>query len=241
MNDKYDELQNFPYVEEEEIDFSIITMGMKKLPFFEDDLYLGMQAMNIGVVDSVITSQEYILLRLYEETEITPSASAHTVSALSQMWVFALYEVLRMWRDRKFEFEKLHAKGGIDSKVKSMSMQNVDRPNHTMEARKKQLLRFKADDKYRTQIQTTWLQIESSYRMIECLRLNLAKHCAPGKDSVIPNAPGYGRINMWCGALDFEIIRKDGIYETVNRRDLADKLRVSFGVRDALSKRNVSP
>ena len=66
-----------------------------------------MQAMNVGVADSVITEREYALLREYHEIEKTPLESAMAVSALSQMWVYAMYEVLRMWRDRQFQFQKL--------------------------------------------------------------------------------------------------------------------------------------
>lgn len=55
--------------------------------------------------------------------------------------------------------------------------------------------------------------------------MNLAKNCAPCKDGVLPLAPGYGRINYWCGAMDFEIINKEGYYHYMNRRDIADTLR----------------
>ena len=61
--------------------------------------------------------------------------------------------------------------------------------------------------------------------MIEMFRMNLAKHCAPGKDGTIPRAPGYGRINRWCGAMDFELIENDGSYTIMNRRDIADAIR----------------
>jgi len=47
----------------DEINFSIIPTGLKKLPFFEDDVFLGMQAINIGLVDQLITQYEYALLR----------------------------------------------------------------------------------------------------------------------------------------------------------------------------------
>ncbi|AEL06923.1 hypothetical protein VDF98_16250 [Xanthomonas campestris pv. raphani] len=110
----YDETA--PYEGLNEIDFSIITMGMKWLPFFEDDLHLGMQAMNAGIADSVITQMEYKLLREWFEIERTPFESATAVSALSQMWIYALYEVLRMWRDRRFEFNKLFDNGGMLSR-----------------------------------------------------------------------------------------------------------------------------
>jgi len=72
---------DIPYAGWDDLDFSVITMGMKWLPFFEDDLYLGMQAMNAGIVDSVVTQYEYALLREWFEIERTPTESAMAVSA----------------------------------------------------------------------------------------------------------------------------------------------------------------
>lgn len=170
----YDEHDEVSYESWDKVDFSIITMGMKKLPFFKDDLYLGMQAMNVGIVDSVITEHEYALLREW------------------------------------FEIER---------------MPNDEPLNLTVDVRKRQLLRYKDDEAYRTKIDEAWMRIEPVYRMTELFRMNLAKHCAPGKDGVVPRAPGYGRINRWCGALDYELIEKDGYYSILNRRNIADALR----------------
>jgi len=226
MNDDHldnDEHDDVPYESWEKLDFSVITMGMKKLPFFKDDLYLGMQAMNVGVVDSVVTEQEYALLRKWFEIERTPGELAIAVSALSQMWIYGLYEVLRMWRDRRYQFEKLHQNGGIDPKIEGMT---DDEPlNLTIEVRKRQLLRYKKDSAYRAKIEEVWTRLEPVYRMTELFRMNLAKHCAPGKDGVVPRAPGYGRINHWCGAMDYELVDKDGYYSFLNRRNIADALR----------------
>lgn len=220
---EYDEHNDVPYESWDKLDFSIITMGMKNLPFFKDDLYLGMQAMNVGIVDSVITEQEYALLREWFRIERTPTELAMAVSALSQMWVYGLYEVLRMWRDRRYQFEKLRQSGGIDPKIENMP---DDEPlNLTLEVRKRQLLRYRDDVAYRTEIENTWARIEPAYRMTELFRMNLAKHCAPGKDGVVPPAPGYGRINHWCGAMDYELVEKDGYFSVLNRRNLADALR----------------
>ncbi|CRI64090.1 conserved hypothetical protein [Thiocapsa sp. KS1] len=215
-----------PYKSWSDLDFSVITMGMKWLPFFEDDLYLGMQAMNVGVVDSVVTEYEYALLREWFKIERTPTETALAVSAMSQMWVYGLYEVLRMWRDRRFQFNKLFQNGGVDLKIASLS--DDDPINLTIEVRKKQLARYKDDAIYRSSIDETWERIEPVYRMAELFRMNLAKHNAPGKDGVIPRAPGYGRINKWCGAMDYELIEKDGFYTTMNRRDIADALRATL-------------
>lgn len=145
------------------------------------------------------------------------------VSAMSQMWIYGLYEVLRMWRDRRFQFRKLFDNGGIEPKISGFSYD--DPINLTIETRKKQLLIFKDDSTYRNKIEETWGNIEPIYRMIEIFRMNLAKHCAPGKDGIMPRAPGYGRINRWCGSMDYELIDRDGYYITMNRRDIADALR----------------
>ncbi len=198
----------------DKIDFSIIPTKIKKLPFFEDDVFLGMQAMNIGVVDQLITHYEYALLDEYNAIDRTPD-STMAVSALSQMWIYSLYEVLRMWRNRKVKFEKLQKNGGIYSKVKDM----IDDPlNQTVKTRKQQMLRFKDDLQYRDHINAVWNDIEEIYRAAELIRINLAKHCAPGNDNIIPMSPGYARINDWCGALDFQLIVKNKDYPEIDNR-----------------------
>lgn len=212
-----------PYVSQGSINFSIITNGLKRLPFFIDDLFLGMQAMNVGLVDPVITNYEYELLRTYLEIERTPTQLALLVSAFSQMWIFGLYEVLRMWRDRRFQFKKLKDNGGIDSKLAHMEEKYDD--NLTSDVLKRQLARYKVDEVYQEEIELVWSKIELVYRMVELFRMNLAKHCSPGKEGVLPRAPGYGRINMWCGAMDYELINKEEMYSVMNRRDIADFLR----------------
>lgn len=229
MDEHYDpeEDRALPYKGWDELDFGVITMGLKGLPFFADDLYLGMQAINVGIVDSVITQQEYALLREWFEIERTPTETAMAVSALSQMWIYGLYEVLRMWRDRRFHFEKLWQNGGIEQKLQGMP--EDDPLNMTLVIRKHQLARYKDDAAYRNSIEHVWSHLEPVYRMTELFRMNLAKHCAPGKDEAVPRAPGYGRINPWCGAMDYELIGKDGNYTFVNRRDIADALRATIG------------
>ncbi|MGX7949537.1 hypothetical protein [Oleidesulfovibrio alaskensis] len=221
-DDDLDDMYGETYLSQEQIDYSIIASRMKWLPFFDDDLYLGMQAMNIGLVDPLITAYEYDLLRELFTREKTPVPEALTVSALSQMWIYSLYEVLRMWRDRMYEFKKWFENGGIDPKLSSMGDEFI---NMTLDSRKNQLKRYKDDEKYRIEIDMVWENIEPVFRLVELVRINLAKHCAPGKNNLIPRAPGYGRINSHCGALDYDILIKKGWYDFVNRRDIADALR----------------
>ena len=72
---------------------------LKSLPLL-NDLYVGMQAMNLTIVDSMIEEMEGDLLAEYIHLERTPIPSVMTVSALSQLWIFGVYELLRTWRQR---------------------------------------------------------------------------------------------------------------------------------------------
>ena len=70
-----------------------------KLPLF-DDLFLSMQGQNVMLVDLYLRDLERDLLREIIEIERTPFPATLVVSALSQMWIFAVYELLRTWRQR---------------------------------------------------------------------------------------------------------------------------------------------
>lgn len=213
------------YQHQSKIDYSILRMSWMKLVFF-DDVFLNMQGMNIGLADSVVTQYEYQLLEEYFEREKTPIETVLTVGALSQMWVFALYELLRQWRDRKYQFKKWFDNGGIDDKVQQFS--KGDDLNLAQNIRSHQLKQYRNSHKIRQELDKQWEVFKPIYSTIELYRMNLAKHCAPGKDNLLPSTPGYGRINMLCGAMDYELINKDGSYYVLNRRDIADGLRKVF-------------
>ena len=212
------------------IDFSIITNSWRQLAFF-DDMYLGMQGMNLGLSDSVITSYEYNLLKEYFEIEKTPLDSALLVGAFSQMWVFATYELMRLWRDRRYKCKKWYENGGLDLAIQNLT--DEDSLNLSKNIRKRQLEVYRDDESFREKVDKDWDHFEPIYRLVELYRMNLAKHAAPGKDSVIPRAPGYGRINMHCGALDYELVDKDEILQIVNRREIAKMLRTAFKEMEA--------
>jgi hypothetical protein len=61
-----------------------------KLPLF-DDLFLSMQGQNVMLVDLYLRDLERDLLRELIEIERTPFPATLVVSALSQMWIFAVY------------------------------------------------------------------------------------------------------------------------------------------------------
>lgn len=204
-----------------DIDFSIVTNGWRNLIFF-DDMFLNMQGMNIGISDSVITEYEYSLLSEYIEIERTPTSSAMLVSAFSQMWVFAVYELLRLWRDRIYKFRMWQREGGLNIKINNLS---DDELNLAKNVRRSQLIEFRDNETVRHLCDVHWELINPYFLRVELYRMNLAKHAAPGNNNQISRFPSYGRINMLCGAMDFEVSYKDGSFETINRRDIADSLR----------------
>jgi len=58
---------------------------------------------NIDLVDGHLEELEAELLQEYMANDRPPLPSMMFVSALSQMWVFAAYELLRTWRQRARE------------------------------------------------------------------------------------------------------------------------------------------
>ena len=78
-----------------------LAWALQSLPLF-NDLFLSMQAVNLGMVHEFLLEIERELLRELVELERTPPNTIF-VSAISQLWVFGLYELLRTWRQRADE------------------------------------------------------------------------------------------------------------------------------------------
>jgi hypothetical protein len=68
-------------------------------------------------------------------------------------------------------------------------------------------------------------RIHVTFGLMNMLRMSLAKHEIAGVRDSVAFAPGYGRINRWCGAIDYELSWDAGVFDTVNHRDFADGLR----------------
>jgi hypothetical protein len=210
------------------IDHSIIFNGWRDLALWDDDVFLGMQGMNVAITDSCISDWENNLLAEYIEREKTPIDSAMMVGAFSQQWVFALYEAMRVWRDRIYNLRKWFAASAIDTMIGNLKSE--DDEFHVLTGiRRRQLEQYRDDEAFRKRIEDEWTIFEPVYRKIELVRMNLAKHSAPGKDSMLTRAPGYGRIDMTCGSIYYAVVDRDGNNYLVSRRELADDLRSAFG------------
>src|SRR5215469_5495021 len=79
-----------------------------------------MQALNLSIVDQFLMGLEYDTLQKLNDEESTPIPEATFLPAMSQMWIFAAYELLRTWRQRAREVLKLVQSGGLAQKVQAL-------------------------------------------------------------------------------------------------------------------------
>jgi hypothetical protein len=202
-------------------------------PILDDDFYLQMQALNIHIVDLYLVDMESNLLREYIEIERTPLEMALVVSALSQLWIFGLYELLRTWRQRcksiiKFvedlqsldnsarEARISEQKEKIKNAVGFGGFEGLYWPTYKKAAKENEyveLIRQKLD------------QSERLFKRIEALRVALAKHELPVHGMSFAMAPGYGRIDMTNGSIYWQVILRDNEVDLVSRRTIADQCR----------------
>ena len=114
-----------------------IYKSLSGLPLLEN--YLGMQARNIWLVDGMLQQMEGALWDEYIRTEKTPFPDIMYVSALSEMWIFALYELLRTWKQLVNEvityhnqLEKIRNDPAFEEKKKRLLEANKDIQRSTM-------------------------------------------------------------------------------------------------------------
>jgi len=211
------------YKRPSEIDQSALSKALCNLNLLGDDLFLRMQAFNLAIIDQWLTDLEYEVLRKLVDEERTPIAEATFLSALSQMWIFAAYELLRTWRQRAKEMVKWHENGGL--KLKLEALKKEQGYLHLGREYRAAQIRSVIDDP--SQIKAIRRDLKRTHILfarLEAIRILLAKHEVWNKGKSVALRPGYGRINSWCGALDYEI--ENGIYSmgNINRRDIADEI-----------------
>lgn len=198
-----------------------------RLRFLGDDMYLRMQTTNIGVVDQFIMRLETdALSKLYEEGGRDMELGIF-LSAQSQMWIFAIYELLRTWRERARGALELLRKGTLNDRIAALRADKGFR-HHGEEALADQLQALADDSAIATELEDHLRRIYIPYARLDHLRVALAKHEVKGKRGALASAPGYGRYNAGCGALDYQIEVGRTILGTINRRDIADEFRAMW-------------
>ena len=185
------------------------------LPLFED-VFLSMQGQSIMLVDFYLRDLERDLLRELIEIERTPFPATLFVSALSQMWIFAVYELLRTWRQRVKDLKRDSRKPATPATEQS----SVSGLYYNQ-----QLTNVRNKPDYSSKLNQAVNRMEPFFRRIEALRMNLAKHEVPKMQGIPAIAPGYGRIDGVDGSISWQVDLGHNCVDLVSRRSLADQLR----------------
>ena len=213
-----------PYSPMSLIDSSSLHTALCNLSLFGDDPVLCMQAFNLAIIDQWLTDFEHELLQISAREEQTPVSQVVFLSAQSQMWIFAAYELFRTWRQRARDIIKWAESGGLAQKLVEHK-KNID-PLHF--GREYRALQIQAVIDNPDSLKTIKRDLKRTiilFIRLEAIRVSLAKHEIWKKSNSVALRPGQGRINPWCGSIDYEL--ENGAYSLgmINRRDIADDIR----------------
>jgi hypothetical protein len=176
------------------------------------------------LIDFYLQDLERDLLREYIEIERTPLPATLIVSALNQMWIFAVYELLRTWRQRvrdlRQEAQKVPVPAIAGAEDTEPALEEL-----AVVFRQGQLKRLRDEAGFADEVNEAYDRVEPLFRRIEALRMNLAKHEVPKMKGVPALAPGYGRIDMMSGSMVWQVDLGNMTVDMVSRRSLADQLR----------------
>jgi hypothetical protein len=194
------------------------------LALFGSDPNFRNQAFNVALVDEFVMKLELDLLRQQFREERTPIPEATFVSAQSQMWIFAAYELMRTWRQRAKDMIKLADNGGLEAKLAHLK-RKTPYVHVGREWRAAQIEQVLANPSLITTIRDDLRRTHIPFSRMEAIRVSIAKHEIRGRPNSVAQMPTHGRINRWCGSIDFELEHEGVVLGTISRRDIADELR----------------
>lgn len=201
-----------------------LAIGLCRLPLLGGDVYLRMQAQNVSMVDHLLMGMEQEALQREFAEDRVPGDLLMLLSALTQMWIFSVYELLRTWRGRTRDIIKWAESGGLAQKLKSYE-QTGEYHDYGKELRAKEIKKAMEDPGHLDELRAALDVTMMTYTRLEHVRVSLAKHVVAKSNDQPAHAPGYARLNKWCGALQYELARGHVSYDVVCRRDIADALR----------------
>jgi hypothetical protein len=204
---------------------SELRAALDSLALFGSDPNFRNQAFNIALVDEFVMKLELNLLRQQFQEERTPIVEAAFVSAQSQMWIFAAYELMRTWRQRASDMIKWADNGGLEVKLAHLKRKTAY-VHFGREFRAKQIEHVLASPALLQKIRDDLRRTYIPFTRMEAIRVSIAKHEFRGQKNSVALMPTHGRINRWCGSIDFELENEGAIMGTISRRDIADELRI---------------
>jgi hypothetical protein len=201
-----------------------------------DDVYLGLQAQNIARVEMNVMRvwESQALDEQQEDPGSYQGPKYRELMALSQMWVFGLYEFLRTWRQRArllmlFEqkYSELATQEERDAYLEVITLKAKNKarlatrfpvyyPDHVAKI---------ADAEFIKSVRAYWDKTQELYEELSAVRMPAAKHELPkkrGEEALLADGPGMGVPNRLTGSISWEVVLGDK-KKTIMRRDLADK------------------
>jgi hypothetical protein len=208
--------------------FSVISWFMS-IPLC-DDVWLGMQAQHIAAVEiGIIRPLElHTARKIFNEEGYLDVMMA--LNGVSQMWLFALYEFLRTWRQRATQLLQL---ADLYAKTKPIK-QKAFLAKTLSDAKGKEKHIFSgasfyshhiskiADVDFVASIKAYYDKTDGWFGFIEELRMNLAKHEVPKARGMVAEMPGYARIDLVRGTLYWQFIDTQGGLQKLDRREAAN-------------------
>jgi hypothetical protein len=199
-----------------------------------DDLWLGMQAQNIAIVDRIVRHFEQTALEEFYRNDRFSIDDLYPLSAMSQVWVFALYEFLRTWLQRASKLigyaERLTALKTDEERTAYMKTIEEEAQEKAKHVKLAPVFYYEhvarvGDEKFIKSIRDYRESIKQLFRDVEAIRMPLAKHEIAGTKGpkFMAEAPGYGRVDTFTGSMYWQIVLTDGTVDVINRHSLADR------------------
>lgn len=183
------------YVEPENIHPGALAESLRRLHLPGDDVYLGMQATNVGMVDVFLMRIETQLRLTLAEDDGPDMELGFLLSAMSQMWIFAVYELLRTWRERATTTLKLLREKKLPQRIDALHTdEGFEHGSRKMLAA--QLQEVLENPARASEIEEHLRRTYIPYARLDALRVTLAKHEVKGERGSVAYAPGYGRFNI---------------------------------------------
>ena len=201
-----------------------LGVALRALTFLGDDPYLSVQVTNVAIVDDFLVQLETEALRAQIRDDRTPMDHLVFLSAQTQMWIFAIYELLRTWRQRATDALKLLETGGLEPKIDHLKSKTGP-ADFGSQVRAKQLEMLRDDPLAAGKLREDLRRVHMPFRTIEALRVSIAKHENAKQPNSIAYMPGYARLDYLTGSLKYELGTGAVIYDYVTRREMADSVR----------------
>jgi hypothetical protein len=199
--------------------------ALTSLAGFAENPYLAMQASQLCLVDNSLNALDQEVMRHQFDDE-PPRGKIALLGALSPMWIYAAYELLRKWRQRCEDVIKLAENSGIDLKAAHLE-RDLGYRHYDRELRAQQLRDARERPELVEQMRLDLRRTEMGFTTLEFIRVALAKHEVnkKGNKKPIAFAPGLARPNRWCGSMEYELSSGGAIISYDTRRDIAETIR----------------